>query len=95
MSQNRLQLIIRNTEEIVTLDELKQKLESGERLKGYIGFEPSGLFHIGWMIWAYKLRDLVNAGIKMNVLVATWHAWINDKLGGDLELIRKAGDLTI
>ena len=95
MSQNRLQLIIRNTEEIVTLDELKQKLESGEQLKGYIGFEPSGLFHIGWMIWAYKLRDLVNAGIKMNVLVATWHAWINDKLGGDLELIRKAGDLTI
>ncbi|MCQ4349893.1 MAG: tyrosine--tRNA ligase [Sulfolobales archaeon] len=95
MSQNRLQLIIRNTEEIVTLDELRQKLESGEQLKGYIGFEPSGLFHIGWMIWAYKLRDLVNAGIKMNVLVATWHAWINDKLGGDLELIRKAGDLTI
>jgi tyrosyl-tRNA synthetase (EC 6.1.1.1) len=81
MSQDRLQLIIRNTEEIVTLDELRQKLESGEQLKGYIGFEPSGLFHIGWMIWAYKLRDLVNAGIKMNVLVATWHAWINDKLG--------------
>jgi tyrosyl-tRNA synthetase len=95
MSLDRLQLIIRNTEEIITLDELKSKLESKEQLKGYIGFEPSGLFHIGWMIWAYKLRDLVNAGIRMNILVATWHAWINDKLGGNMELIKRAGDLTI
>jgi len=92
---DRLQLILRNTEEVVTLDELKQKLESGEQLKGYIGFEPSGLFHIGWLIWAYKVKDLVEAGVKMNILAATWHAWINDKLGGDMELIRRAADLTV
>ncbi len=47
----RLSLITRNLEEIVTTEELKQKLESGQVLKGYIGFEPSGLFHIGWLIW--------------------------------------------
>lgn len=92
---DKLQLILRNTEEVVTLDELKQKLDSGEQLKGYIGFEPSGLFHIGWLIWAYKVKDLVEAGVKMNILRATWHAWINDKLGGDMDLIRTAADLTI
>ncbi len=88
--EERLRLITRNTVEVVTLRELREKLESGEKLKGYIGFEPSGLFHIGWLIWANKVRDLVEAGVDFYLLAATWHAWINDKLGGDMELIRKA-----
>jgi tyrosyl-tRNA synthetase len=93
--QDRLSLIARNTQEIVTLEELQKKLEAKEKLKGYIGFEPSGLFHIGWLIWAQKLKDLVEAGVEMSVLVATWHAMINDKLGGDIELIRLAGKYAI
>ncbi len=88
----RLSLITRNLEEIVTIDELKEKLQqSNAQLKGYIGFEPSGLFHIGWLIWAQKVKDLTDANVRMNILEATWHAWINDKLGGDLQLIKDAG----
>ena len=75
--------------EIVTLEELKDKLESGAKMKGYLGFEPSGYFHIGWIIWAYKVKDLIDVGVKMYLLEATWHAWINDKFGGNLEMIRK------
>jgi tyrosyl-tRNA synthetase len=93
--EERLLLITRNTVEIITKEELKNKLENNEKLKGYIGFEPSGLFHIGWLIWAQKLKDLVDAGINMKVLVATWHSWINDKLGGDLRKIKLAGEYTI
>ena len=85
-----MKLITRNTVEIVTIEELKAKIEAGEKLKGYIGFEPSGLFHIGWLVWANKVKDMVNAGVEFYLLAATWHAWINDKLGGDMELIRKA-----
>ncbi|MEM0200733.1 MAG: tyrosine--tRNA ligase, partial [Saccharolobus sp.] len=54
-SDERLRLITRNAAEVITIDELRKKLESGEKLKGYIGFEPSGLFHIGWLIWTQKL----------------------------------------
>jgi len=89
---DRLELIKRNTVEIVTEKELKEKLEKGERLKGYIGFEPSGLFHVGWMVWARKVWDLVEVGVEMRILAATWHAWVNDKLGGDLGLIRDAAE---
>ncbi|MCY0883229.1 MAG: tyrosine--tRNA ligase, partial [Acidianus infernus] len=89
--EDKLSLITRNVEEIVTLDDLKKKLENNEKLKGYIGFEPSGLFHIGWLIWAQKVKDLSNAGVNMTLLMATWHAWINDKLNGDMELIKLAG----
>lgn len=87
--EERLKRIVRNTLEIITLNELKEKIESGEKLKGYLGFEPSGLFHIGWIIWARKVQDLVDADIEMYLLEATWHAWINDKLGGDIEKIRR------
>jgi tyrosyl-tRNA synthetase len=88
--EERLKIITRNLAEVVTLEELREKLARGEPVKGYLGFEPSGLFHIGWLIWAYKVKDLVEAGVEFYLLAATWHAWINDKLGGNMELIRKA-----
>ncbi|MCE4604233.1 MAG: tyrosine--tRNA ligase, partial [Aeropyrum sp.] len=80
----RLELIARNTVEVVTREELREKLESGVKLKGYIGYEPSGIVHIGWLVWIFKVKDLVDAGVDFTVLEATWHAYINDKLGGDL-----------
>ncbi len=86
----RLELITRGVVEVVTEDELRKLLEEKDRPRAYLGFEPSGLFHIGWLIWAYKVKDLVEANIDFVLLAATWHAWINDKLGGDMELIRKA-----
>ncbi len=86
---SRMRLVIRDVEEVVTLEELRSLLEVGGG-RGYLGFEPSGLFHIGWLVWAYKFRELVEAGFRMTLLAATWHAWINDKLGGDMELIRAA-----
>ncbi len=87
---DRVELVVRNTVEVVTLEELRKILATVEKPKAYIGFEPSGLFHIGWLVWANKVRDFIEAGIEFYLLAATWHAWINDKLGGDLEMIRKA-----
>ena len=93
--QQRLDLITRNTSEIVTVNDLKKLLKNKSSIKGYIGVEPSGLFHVGWMIWASKLKELMDAGVEMTFLQATWHAWINDKLGGDLEGIRRCGEYII
>ncbi len=89
--ETKLRIATRCTEEIVTMDELRRLLESGGGV-GYLGFEPSGIFHIGWLVWAFKFKDLVDIGFKMKLLAATWHAWINDKLGGDMELIRWAAN---
>jgi len=89
--EEKVRVVLRNTEEVITVDELRQLIETGGG-KGYLGFEPSGIFHVGWLIWAYKFKDLVDVGFKMKLLAATWHAWINDKLGGDLNLIRYAAN---
>ena len=35
----------------------------------------------------------MRAGIRMQILLADWHAMVNDKLGGDLERIRQSGEI--
>lgn len=85
--QKRFALIYRNTSEIITESNLRKILEKKD-LRGYIGVEPSGLFHVGWIIWVEKLKDLMTAGVDMIFLTATWHAWINDKLNGNMETIK-------
>lgn len=88
-AEKRFELITRNAQEFVTEDELKALLaKEGYQPKAYIGFEPSGLVHMGWALVAAKIKDLCDAGIKVVVFWADWHAYINDKLGGDLENIK-------
>ena len=86
--EQRISLIARNTEELVTEDELRELLSKDRVPTAYIGFEPSGLVHLGWVLVASKICDLCDAGMKVTVLWADWHAYINDKLGGDIEYIR-------
>lgn len=90
--ETRIQLIARRpTEEIVTLEELRELLLKKETPVAYNGFEPSGLMHLGTgLLSALKIMDLVRAGVKYKVLLATWHAWLNNKFGGDMEKIRLA-----
>ena len=91
LTAQRLALIERNTAEILGRDELPSLLESGLPLRHYIGFEISGKAHLGTGLMSMaKVRDLTAAGVRCSVLLADWHTWINDKLGGDRELIRRA-----
>ena len=76
---DRLELVTRNVEEVVTMDELKQLLETNQHPRIYVGYEPSGNIHLGHMITANKLVDLQNAGFKVTVLLADLHAFLNRK----------------
>lgn len=88
--EKRIKLIKRNTEEILGEDELLEMLKSNEKLKHYIGFEISGKPHLGHgLVCMAKVKDLMDAGVDCSVFLADWHSWINDKLGGDLETIKK------
>ncbi len=78
-------------EEVVTPEELKSLKPGGT--EGYIGFEPSGIPHIATgILWPRKINRLVDSGIRMRVLLADWHAMVNDKLDGDLARIRESGE---
>jgi len=88
---DRVERVVRNTEEVVTLEEVRSLLASNEHPHAYIGFEPSGALTVAHLISARKILDLADAGCDVTVFLADWHAWINDKLGGDLSRITAAG----
>ncbi|MFO7677462.1 MAG: tyrosine--tRNA ligase [Thermoplasmatota archaeon] len=87
---DKLQRLEKNTQEIITREELAVVLEKNKP-KGYIGFEPSGTVHLGWKICTNKIKDFLDCGFDFTVLLADWHAYINDKLGGDIEKIKLCG----
>ncbi len=87
----RVARIVRNTAEVLTPEELRPLFERESAPRAYIGFEPSGLLHVGHLVTARKMRDLTDAGCQLTVFLADWHAWINDKLDGSLDRIRDAG----
>ncbi len=86
----RFELIKKDTEEIMTEEDLKALLESGVKIKHYIGFEISGKIHLGTgLMCMSKVKDFMDAGIECSIFLADWHSWINDKLGGDMKTIKK------
>ncbi len=75
----KLRLITRNAEEVVTEEELKQLVETKEKPRAYVGYEPSGEIHLGHMMTVQKLMDLQKAGFEVIVLLADIHAYLNEK----------------
>ncbi len=84
-------LIARNLDEVLTRDDLERLVPSGTPLRHYIGFEISGKIHLGTMVCMAKVKDFVDAGVHCTMFLADWHSWVNDKLGGDRETIRRVG----
>jgi len=92
-SEKRFELITRNTEEILTEADLRLYIETGLKLKHYIGFEISGKIHLGTgLATMSKLVDFANADVDVSIFLADWHTWINDKLGGKKDVIKKIAE---
>lgn len=91
--ETKLEIICRPpVEEVITEEDLRQLLESKEHPVAYNGFEPSGIAHLGTgLVTALKVKDLTDANCRFVLFLADWHAWVNRKLDGDLERIRKCG----
>jgi len=80
----KLKLIKRNCAEIVGEDKIKNFLGKGVV---YCGYEVSGEIHLGHLVTILKLLDLQKAGIKVKVLLADWHTWLNQK--GDWKFVNE------
>lgn len=92
----RLKLIEEVGEEIIQPDELEELLKNKKSFIAYDGFEPSGTPHIAQgILRAININKMTKAGAKFKMLVADWHGWANNKMGGDLEKIQKVGKYLI
>jgi len=71
--------LTRTTSEVVTEEEVDALADDPEGKRAYVGYEPSGVLHVGHMLTANKLIDLQAAGMEVVVLLADVHAYLNDK----------------
>ncbi|KKT26351.1 MAG: Tyrosine-tRNA ligase [Parcubacteria group bacterium GW2011_GWA2_43_9b] len=88
--EQKSNLIKHNIAEVLTEEDLKMLLESGEQIKHYIGFEISGKVHLGTgLTCMQKVKNFMDAGAECTIFLADWHTWINEKLGGNFETIKR------
>jgi len=84
------ELLSRNAAEVVTEEELRTLAEDPDGKRAYVGYEPSGVLHLGHLLTANKLIDLQDAGLDVVVLLADVHAYLNGK--GSFEEIRDTAE---
>src|SRR6056297_728562 len=84
------ELLTRNAEEVVTDEEVRDLADDPAGKRAYVGYEPSGVLHLGHLLAANKLIDLQEAGMDVVVLLADVHAYLNGK--GTFEEIRETAE---
>jgi tyrosyl-tRNA synthetase len=79
----KFELIKRNTEEIVTEQELMDLLKKKKNPSVYCGWSITGRPHFGYFLPIIKLADFMKAGFKVKILLADLHGAL-DKTPWDL-----------
>ena len=80
--EESIQMLTRGVEEVLVLDELKEKLQSGKRLKIKAGFDPTAPdLHLGHTVLLNKLRQFQNLGHEVIFLIGDFTGMIGDPTG--------------
>ncbi len=77
-----LELISRGTEEIIKVEDLQKKLESGRTLRIKVGFDPTAPdLHIGHTVVINKMRQFQDLGHEVTFLIGDFTGMIGDPTG--------------
>jgi len=77
-----LELISRGTEEIIKVEDLEKKLESGKTLQIKVGFDPTAPdLHIGHTVVINKMRQFQDLGHEVTFLIGDFTGMIGDPTG--------------
>jgi len=77
-----LELIARGTEEIIKVEDLEKKLESGKPLRVKVGFDPTAPdLHIGHTVVINKMRQFQDLGHEVTFLIGDFTGMIGDPTG--------------
>lgn len=75
--EKRLELITRNTREIINIDYIKSILEVKTPIV-YWGTAPTGKIHIGYLLQMLKIVDYIKAGCHVKILIADLHSFLDN-----------------
>lgn len=76
-SDERYELITRGLQEVISGHNLRELLDVRDP-NVYWGTAPTGRIHIGYIVPALKIRDCVNAGCNMTILLANLHSLLDN-----------------
>jgi tyrosyl-tRNA synthetase len=77
-----LEIISRGTEEIIKVEDLQKKLESGRTLQIKVGFDPTAPdLHIGHTVVINKMRQFQDLGHEVTFLIGDFTGMIGDPTG--------------
>lgn len=76
--KEKVELIKRNTQEIISEEELKGLLETKKTPSVYLGTAITGRPHVGYFLWVMKLADFLKTGFKVKVLFADLHGALDN-----------------
>ena len=72
--EEKIDLINRNLQEIIGLDELEEKISKKKEISIYWGTMPTGSISIAYFFPMLKVADFLKAGCKVKILLADLHA---------------------
>ena len=72
--EEKLQIIKRNLQEILTDEELADLLKKKKDASVYWGTMPTGSPHVSYYLPLLKIADFLKAGLKVKILIADLHA---------------------
>ncbi len=73
-AREKIELIQRNLQEVIGLDELKEKINKNKELSIYWGTMPTGSPSIAYFFPMLKVSDFLKAGCRVKILLADLHA---------------------
>ncbi len=77
-----LKEILRGTEEVIPVEELKKKLESGRKLRVKLGMDPTAPdIHLGHTVILNKLRTFQELGHEVVLIIGDFTALVGDPSG--------------
>ena len=82
----RKQLIVQNLQEVLGEEKLVRAISTGKNIHVYWGTATTGRPHVGYFVPMQKIADFLRAGIKVTILFADLHAFL-DNLKSSLVLL--------
>lgn len=96
-TEKRAGIVLKDTREVVKVEELRSLLENEKAPKSYWGIAPTGPPHIGYYRTIAKQIDLVKAGFRHQILIANLHAYLDDRkaLLNEVDIIGKITEICL
>tara|TARA_B100001123_G_C15272399_1_gene1010819 strand:- start:393 stop:1511 length:1119 start_codon:yes stop_codon:yes gene_type:complete len=97
-SREKIERMFSGCQEVIGVEHVASVLSGGQshsgdgQLVAYIGLEPSGKAHLAYVLLADTIRNMLDEGVNVIILLADWHAWVNDKFDRDMEKIGISGE---